>query len=675
MKPLSENLGEVPKSYDPKLVEDHWWMFWEKERFFVADVRSEKPSFVIVIPPPNVTGSLHMGHMLVYTLHDIVVRWKRMLGFNTLWLPGTDHAGIATQNVVERQLAAEGKTRHDLGREAFEKRVWAWKEQSGNIILRQLRRLGGSCDWTRERFTLDEGLSRAVREVFVRLYEEGLIYRGKRLINWCVRCGTALSDLEVKAQLVQGELSYIRYPIKSDSASLPGVAPGSEFIAVATTRPETMLGDAAVAANPKDERYQHLVGKTLVLPLLNREIPLIADDFVDPEFGTGLVKVTPAHDPNDFEIGLRHGLEMLTVIDESGRMTQAAGRFQGMDRFQCRREVLKALAEQNLLEKTVGFAHNVGHCDRCRTVVEPALSTQWFVKTKPLAEPAIQAVEDGRIRFVPDNWSKTYFEWMRNIKDWCISRQLWWGHRIPAWYCENCGEINVARETPARCHSCGHTKLRQDTDVLDTWFSAALWPFSTLGWPDETEDLKKFYPTSLLITAFDIIFFWVARMIMAGLRFMGDVPFRTVYIHSLVRDAEGQKMSKSKGNVIDPLEVMEQYGTDAVRFTLAIMAAPGTDISLSHDKMLSYRAFANKVWNAARFILLNLESLQSRLSPGFSIASAPAAFAERRSELSSIDRWILSRLNSTVNHINQALEDFRFHEASHELYHFFWHEL
>jgi valyl-tRNA synthetase len=675
MKPLSENLGEVPKSYDPKLVEDHWWMFWEKERFFVADVRSEKPSFVIVIPPPNVTGSLHMGHMLVYTLHDIVVRWKRMLGFNTLWLPGTDHAGIATQNVVERQLAAEGKTRHDLGREAFEKRVWAWKEQSGNIILRQLRRLGGSCDWTRERFTLDEGLSRAVREVFVRLYEEGLIYRGKRLINWCVRCGTALSDLEVKAQLVQGGLSYIRYPVKSDSASLPGAGSGSEFITVATTRPETMLGDTAVAANPKDERYQHLVGKTLLLPLLNREIPLIADDFVDPEFGTGLVKVTPAHDPNDFEIGLRHGLEMLTVIDESGRMTQAAGRFQGMDRFQCRREVLKALAEQNLLEKTVGFAHNVGHCDRCRTVVEPALSTQWFVKTKPLAEPAIQAVEDGRIRFVPDNWSKTYFEWMRNIKDWCISRQLWWGHRIPAWYCENCGEINVARETPAHCHSCGHTKLRQDTDVLDTWFSAALWPFSTLGWPDETEDLKKFYPTSLLITAFDIIFFWVARMIMAGLRFMGDVPFRTVYIHSLVRDAEGQKMSKSKGNVIDPLEVMEQYGTDAVRFTLAIMAAPGTDISLSHDKMLSYRAFANKVWNAARFILLNLESLQSRLSPGFSIASAPATFAKRRSELSLIDRWILSRLNSTVNQINQALEEFRFHEASHELYHFFWHEL
>jgi valyl-tRNA synthetase len=675
MKTSSENLCEIPKSYDPKLVEDHWGMFWEKEGFFLADVRSEKPSFVIVIPPPNVTGSLHMGHMLVYTLHDIVVRWKRMLGFNTLWLPGTDHAGIATQNVVERQLAAEGKTRHDLGREAFEKRVWEWKEQSGNTILQQLRRLGGSCDWTRERFTLDEGLSRAVREVFVRLYEDGLIYRGKRLINWCVRCGTALSDLEVKAQLVQGELSYIRYPIKPHSALPVGEGRESEYITVATTRPETMLGDTAVAANPKDERYQHLVGKTLVLPLLNREIPLIADDFVDPEFGTGLVKVTPAHDPNDFEIGLRHGLEMISVIDENGRMTEAAGPFQGMDRFQCRHEVLKALTAQNLLGQTALHTHNVGHCDRCGTVVEPTLSTQWFVKTKPLAEPAIQAVQDGRIRFVPENWSKTYYEWMRNIKDWCISRQLWWGHRIPAWYCENCSAINVARETPVRCHNCGHTELSQDTDVLDTWFSSGLWPFSTLGWPDQTEDLKKFYPTSLLITAFDIIFFWVARMIMAGLKFMGDVPFRTVYIHSLVRDAEGQKMSKSKGNVIDPLEVMEQYGTDAVRFTLAIMAAPGTDISLSHDRLLSYRAFANKIWNATRFVLLNLESLQSRMSPGFSIASAPAMFVERRSELSLIDRWILSRLNSTISQINQTLEEFRFHEASHELYHFFWHEL
>ncbi len=442
MNTPSDNLGEIPKSYDPKLVEDHWWSFWEREQLFVADAKSSRPSFVIVIPPPNVTGSLHMGHMLVYTLHDIVVRWKRMSGFNTLWLPGTDHAGIATQNVVERQLAAEGKTRHDLGREAFEKRVWEWKEQSGNTILRQLRRLGGSCDWTRERFTLDEGLSRAVREVFVRLYEEGLIYRGKRLINWCVRCRTALSDLEVKSELVQGKLSYIRYPIKGSS----------DFITVATTRPETMLGDTAVAVNPNDERYQHLIGKTLILPLLNREIPLIADTFVDPAFGTGLVKVTPAHDPNDFEMGVRHNLEMISVIDEDGRMTEAAGSFQGMDRFACRREVLKQLEALGLLEKVSDHPHNVGHCDRCKTVVEPALSTQWFVKMQPLAEPAIQAVEDGRIRFVPENWAKTYFEWMRNIRDWCISRQLWWGHRIPAWYCQRCGEINVARETPTRLH-------------------------------------------------------------------------------------------------------------------------------------------------------------------------------------------------------------------------------
>ncbi len=665
MNTLPENLGVIPKSYEPKLVEDHWCAFWENEKLFVADVNSSKPSFVIVIPPPNVTGSLHMGHMLVYTLHDIVVRWKRMTGHNTLWLPGTDHAGIATQNVVERQLAAEGKTRHDLGREAFEKRVWEWKEQSGNTILTQLRRLGGSCDWTRQRFTLDDGLSRAVREVFVRLYEEGLIYRGKRLINWCVRCRTALSDLEVKAEQVQGKLSYIRYPLRDSS----------EAVTVATTRPETMLGDTAVAFNPADERYKHLAGRALILPLLNREIPMIADAFVDPEFGTGLVKVTPAHDPNDFEMGLRHNLEMISVIDEDGRMTEAAGRFKGLERFQCRREVVAALEEQGLLEKVAEHSHNVGHCDRCKTIVEPALSTQWFVKMNPLAEPAIHAVEDGRIRFVPENWSKTYFEWMRNIKDWCISRQLWWGHRIPAWYCDNCGDINVARETPAHCGKCGNTQLRQETDVLDTWFSSGLWPFSTLGWPDQTEDLKKFYPTSVLITGFDIIFFWVARMIVLGLKFMGDVPFRTVYINSLVRDAEGQKMSKSKGNVIDPLDVMEQYGTDAVRFTLAIMAAPGTDISLSQEKMLSYRAFANKIWNATRFVLLNLDSLRQRVTPGFSIASAPASFAARRNELSLIDRWILSRLNATVREINRALEDFRFHEASHQLYHFFWHEL
>ncbi len=665
MSTIPEDIANFPKSYDPESVEMKWCSFWEKGKFFVADVHSPRPVYVIVIPPPNVTGSLHIGHMLVYTLHDIVVRWRRMQGFNTLWLPGTDHAGIATQNVVERQLAAEGKTRHDLGREEFEKRVWEWKEKSGDTILSQLRRLGGSCDWTRERFTLDEGLSRAVREVFVRLYEEGLIYRGKRLINWCVRCRTALSDLEVKADPVLGNLYYVRYPIK-DSA---------ESITVATTRPETMLGDTAVAANPADVRYKHLIGQKVILPFVNRAIPIIADEFVDSEFGTGLVKVTPAHDPNDFEIGLRHDLEMTSVIDEDGLMTEAAGAFKGMDRFQCRREVVSALESAGLLEKVVDHPHNVGHCERCKTVVEPLLSTQWFVEMKPLAEPAIRIVEEGRIQFVPENWSKTYFEWMRNIKDWCISRQLWWGHRIPAWYCDRCGETNVARETPRACRKCNYTHLTQEKDVLDTWFSSGLWPFSSLGWPEQTEDLKKFYPTSALITSYDIIFFWVARMIMLGMKFMGDVPFRTVYFNSLVRDAEGQKMSKSKGNVIDPLEVMAEYGTDAVRFTMAIMAAPGTDISLSQQKMLSYRAFANKIWNATRFVLLNLETRQFHLQGEFNVSLAEERFLSRRGELSLVDRWILSRLNDVIRETNDSLEAFRFHEASHRLYHFFWHEL
>ncbi len=656
---------ELPKSYEPKSIEGKWYPFWELERFFVADARSTKPVFSIVIPPPNVTGSLHMGHMLVYTLHDIVVRWRRMQGFNTLWLPGTDHAGIGTQYVVERQLAAEGKSRQDLGREAFEKRVWEWKEQSGSTILKQLRLLGGSCDWTRERFTLDEGLSRAVREVFVRLYNEGLIYRGKRLINWCVRCRTALSDLEVKSDPVQGKLYSIRYPVKGSS----------EFITVATTRPETMLGDTAVAFNPRDQRYLSMRDKTLVLPLLHREIPLIEDEFVDPEFGTGLVKVTPAHDPNDFDMGMRHQLQMISVMDEDGRMTPEAGRFQGLERFECRREVVRELQTQGLLEKVEDHLHNVGHCDRCRTIIEPRISIQWFVKTKPLAEPAIAAVEDGRVRFVPENWAKTYFEWMRNIKDWCISRQLWWGHRIPAWYCDQCGEIIVAREAPQACSQCGSSSLTQETDVLDTWFSSGLWPFSSMGWPEATEDIKVFYPTSLLITAFDILFFWVARMIMLGMKFMGDVPFHIVYIHSLVRDAEGQKMSKSKGNVIDPLQVMEQYGTDAVRFTLAIMAAPGTDISLSHEKMLSHRAFANKIWNATRFVLMNQDHPTRRASAIVSISTLQQELVCRKSELSLVDRWILSRLANVIKETQISLESFRFHEATHCLYHFFWHEL
>jgi len=656
---------EIPKVYQPKQVEEHWMEFWEKERLFIADADSMRPSFVIVIPPPNVTGSLHMGHMLVYTLHDIVVRWRRMQGYNTLWLPGTDHAGIATQNVVERQLEAEGKSRHDLGRDAFEKRVWAWKEKSGNTILKQLRRLGGSCDWTRERFTLDEGLSRAVREVFVQLYEEGLIYRGKRLINWCVRCRTALSDLEVKPEPSQGKLYYIRYPIKEDST----------HVTVATTRPETILGDTAVAVNPQDERYLELVGKTLELPLSNRPIPIIADVFVDPKFGTGLVKVTPAHDPNDFEIGQRHGLEQISVMDEDGNMTDAAGPYKGLDRFACRDQIVKQLKKMGLLHKIEDHYHSIGQCDRCKSIVEPLLSTQWFVKIKPLADPAIQAVEEGRIRFVPENWSKTYFEWMHNIKDWCISRQLWWGHRIPAWYCDNCGQVNVARKEPTLCVNCSCSDLTPETDVLDTWFSSALWPFSTLGWPEPSKDLKIFYPTSVLITGFDIIFFWVARMIMTGLKFTGDVPFRTIYINSLVRDAEGKKMSKSKGNVIDPLDLMEQYGTDAVRFTLAIMAAPGTDISLSHDKILSHRAFANKIWNSFRLVSLNLESIQAQLAHDFDPGSELSRLEKRSKELSLIDRWILSRLTRVVRQVNGALETFRFHEASHWIYHFFWGEL
>ena len=656
---------EISKTYDPQSVETHWMEFWERERLFVADVQSKRPSFVIVIPPPNVTGSLHMGHMLVYTLHDIVVRWRRMQGYNTLWLPGTDHAGIATQNVVERQLQGEGTTRQELGRVAFERRVWAWKEKSGDTILKQLRRLGGSCDWTRERFTLDEGLSRAVREVFVQLYEEGLIYRGKRLINWCVRCRTALSDLEVKAEPTQGKLYYLRYPIAGQA----------EPLTVATTRPETMLGDTAVAFNPQDRRYRGLAGRTVRLPLVDREVPVIGDHFVDPSFGTGLVKVTPAHDPNDFEIGLRHDLQQISVLDEDGHMTDSAGKFQGLDRFACRDAVATELDRLGLLEKVEDHLHSVGQCDRCKGVVEPLLSTQWFVKTKPLAEPAIRAVEEGRVRFVPENWSKTYFEWMRNIKDWCISRQLWWGHRIPAWYCRHCGKVNVARLEPRRCAHCAHTELTAETDVLDTWFSSGLWPFSTLGWPEETPDLKKFYPTTVLITGFDIIFFWVARMIMAGLKFAGDVPFRTVYINSLVRDAEGKKMSKSKGNVVDPLDLMEQYGTDAVRFTLAIMAAPGTDISLSEDKILSHRAFANKIWNAFRLVTLYRDSIQAQLPQDFDASAEISGLTRRRMELTLVDRWVLSRLTQVTRQVNAGLEAFRFHESSHTIYHFFWGEL
>ena len=656
---------QIEKVYEPQRFEPHWAQWWIDSGIFRAAGTSAARSFSLVIPPPNVTGSLHIGHMLEHTEIDVTIRWHRMLGENTLWLPGTDHAGIATQMVVERKLAEEGIRRQDLGREAFEKRVWEWKAEYGDNIKRQMIRMGASCDWSRERFTLDPGLSRAVREVFVRLYEKGLIYRGEYMVNRCPRCRTALSDLEVAHADVQGHMWHLRYPVHG----LPG-----RFVTVATTRPETMLGDTAVAINPTDERYRDLHGRTVDLPLMDREIPVILDDLADPEFGTGVVKVTPAHDPNDFEAGRRHNLAKIQVIGEDGVITAAGGKYAGLDRFEARKQVLADLCALGALVKTEDYALNIGKCARCGTVVEPLVSTQWFVKTKPLAEKAIEAVETGRIVFVPANWSKTYFEWMYNIRDWCISRQLWWGHRVPAWHCQECHEIIVAREAPAKCDRCGSANLVQDTDVLDTWFSSGLWPFSTLGWPDQTEDLKAFYPTSLLITGFDILFFWVARMAMLGIEFMGDVPFRQVYIHGLVRDAERQKMSKTKGNTIDPLIVTEKYGTDAVRMALLQGAAPGTDIVLTEERMESSRAFANKIWNAARFLLGKMEFcgvepwLPARLED-FRPEADPATGA-----VPIEDRWIFSRLNACAAQANRAIETYRYHEAAQVLWHFFWHE-
>jgi valyl-tRNA synthetase len=656
---------QIEKVYEPQRFEPHWAQWWIDSGVFRAADRNSAPVFSLVIPPPNVTGSLHIGHMLEHAEIDVTVRWHRMLGENTLWLPGTDHAGIATQMVVARKLAEEGVNYRDLGREKFEERVWEWKAQYGDTIKRQMIRLGASCDWSRERFTLDAGLSRAVREVFVRLYEKGLIYRGEYMVNWCPRCHTALSDLEVAHSDVQGHLWHIRYPVNG----LPG-----HFLTVATTRPETMLGDTAVAVNAKDERYFDLHGRTVQLPLMDREIPVILDDLADPAFGTGVVKVTPAHDLNDFEAGRRHNLPKIKVIDEDGAMTAEAGPFAGLDRFEARRRVVARLEEAGLLAKKEDYALSLGTCARCKTPVEPLVSTQWFVSTKPLAKPAIEAVESGRIEFIPANWSKTYFEWMYNIRDWCISRQLWWGHRIPAWHCGECREIVVAREAPAVCPRCGSANLAQDTDVLDTWFSSALWPFSTLGWPDRNEDLATYYPTSLLITGFDILFFWVARMAMMGIEFMGDVPFRQVYIHGLVRDAERQKMSKTRGNTIDPLVVIEKYGTDAVRMALLQGAAPGTDIVLTEERMASSRDFANKIWNAARFLFLNME--RSGLDPW-----VPPSLEQYQPEPQAgtlaaplEDRWIFSRLNSAAEQVNRAIEQYRYHEAAQALWHFFWHE-
>ncbi|HOC18119.1 MAG TPA: valine--tRNA ligase [Vicinamibacterales bacterium] len=640
----------LPKGFDHADVDPKWYAFWESIGAFRADPSSDKPRFSMVIPPPNVTGSLHMGHALNHTLPDIVARWKRMQGYDVLWLPGTDHAGIATQNVVEKQLALEGKTRHDLGREAFEARVWEWVRQSHGTITGQMRKLGESVDWSRERFTLDEMLSRAVRRVFVSLYQDGLIYRGTYIVNWCPRCRTALSDLEVVHQPKAAQLWYVRYPGTK----------GGRGVTVATTRPETMLGDTAIAVNPGDERYRDLVGGHVILPIIGRELPVIADEFVDPAFGTGAVKVTPAHDPNDFQMGQRHGLPQVAVIDEDARITAAGGPYAGQDRFAAREGIVAQLEREGLLEKIEPHEHAVGTCQRCGTVVEPLVSTQWFVKVAPLAKEAIRVVEQGKIRFFPETWTKTYYDWMYNIHDWCISRQLWWGHRIPAWYCEACGEMIVSEQAPERC-PCGGT-LRQDPDVLDTWFSSQLWPFSTMGWPDRTGDLARYYPTDLMLTAFDIIFFWVARMIMAGVRFAGDIPFREVYITGLVRDEGGRKMSKSKGNVVDPLEVMDEIGADALRFTLTAMAAPGMDIPLSEGRMQGYRQFINKIWNASRFVLMNAGELEER--PEIP-AGAPLAL---------IHRWILHRLNVVTGEVQESLETFRFDVAADRLYHFFWDE-
>jgi valyl-tRNA synthetase len=656
---------EIPKAYEPQQIEPRWAEFWVKEALFKADPNAPGPLFSIVIPPPNVTGSLHIGHMLEHTEIDILTRWHRMRGYNTLYLPGTDHAGISTQRVVVKYLADQGINYQKLGREEFEKCVWKWKEEAGGQITQQMRGIGESCDWSRERFTLSPEMSRKVREVFVRLYEEGLIYRETRLVNWCPDCLTVLSDLEVVHEERQGHLWHIRYPVVGAKG----------FLVVATTRPETMLGDTAVAVHPEDERYKHLVGKKALLPLMNREIPIIADAMVDREFGTGAVKITPAHDPNDFEVGKRHKLEEIDVMTDDGKMSTAVGPYKGMDRFAARKKVVEDLQKQGLLEKITDHVNAIGLCERSKTIVEPRISTQWFCRMKPLAEPALAAVERGEISMVPDNRRQEYFNWMNNIRDWTISRQLWWGHRIPAWYCKENQHITVARETPAKCATCSSTHLEQDPDVLDTWFSSALWPFSTMGWPEATEDYKKYYPTSLLITGYDILFFWAARMIMMGIHFTGQVPFRAVYLHSLVRTGSGEKMSKSKGTGLDPVVLNQQYGTDAMRFCLAAMAAPGTDIILSDDKLASARNFANKIWNAARFLFVNLEKFEQGGAKLEDLAGpevrAKAPYVSG-GKVPLVDAWLFARLASTIEMVNDALENYRFHEAAQGVYEFFW---
>ena len=638
---------ELAKQYDPKNVEDRIYDFWLQGKYFHAKVDPEKKPYSIVIPPPNITGQLHMGHALDNTLQDILIRWRRMQGYDTLWLPGTDHASIATEAKIVEAMKAEGLTKEDLGREGFLERAWKWKETYGGRIIEQLKKMGSSCDWDRERFTLDEGCSRAVREVFCKLYEKGLIYRGERIINWCPHCLTSISDAEVEYEDQPGHFWHLRYPFKD----------GSGYLELATTRPETLLGDTAVAVNPEDERYKDVIGKTVILPIVHREIPVVADDYVEMDFGTGVVKITPAHDPNDFEVGLRHNLPVINVMTDDAHITDDYPAYAGMDRFEARKAIVKDLEAEGALVKIEDYSHNVGTCYRCHTTVEPRVSKQWFVKMKPLAEPAIECVKSGKTKFIPERFDKIYFHWMENIKDWCISRQLWWGHRIPAWYCDDCGEITVAREEPGCCPKCGG-KLRQDPDTLDTWFSSALWPFSTMGWPDDTPELNHYFPTSTLVTGYDIIFFWVARMIFSSMEQMGCQPFDTVFIHGIVRDAQGRKMSKSLGNGIDPLVIIDQYGADALRFTLATGNSPGNDMRFSDEKVGASRNFANKLWNAARFVLMNIgdEEIEEGL-PG---------------DLALEDKWVISLFNDLAKEVTENLERFELGIAVQKLYDFIW---
>ncbi len=641
---------DIGKRYMPHELENRWYKIWEESHSF--EPRQGNDKFSIVIPPPNITGKIHIGHALNIVLQDISVRYNRMKGKETVWIPGEDHAGIATQHVVEKYLLKEeGKRREDYTREEFLKITWDWANKYRNHIREQIKALAASVDWSRERFTLDEGLNQAVRKVFVSLYNEGLIYKGKYIVNWCPSCGTVLADDEVEHSEEKGKLWYIKYRLENTQ----------NYVTVATTRPETMLGDTALAVNPSDERYKNLVGKIAILPIVGRKLKIIADPYVDPNFGTGVVKVTPAHDPNDYQIGLRHDLERIQIIDENAKINENGGKYAGLDRYIARERIVEDLKKEGLLEKEEDYTHSVGHCYRCGTVIEPLLLDQWFVKMKPLAEKAIQVVENDEIKFYPERWKKVYLNWMYEIRDWCISRQLWWGHRIPVWYCQNCGHVNVSVEDVKKCEKCGSTDLKQDEDVLDTWFSSALWPFSTLGWPEKTEDLKKFYPTDLLVTGFDIIFFWVARMIMMGEKFMGEKPFHDVYLHQLIRDKYGRKMSKSLGNGIDPLEVINEYGTDPVRFTLAILAAQGRDIKLDVGSFDAYRKFANKIWNAARFVLLNMEDYEK--------------IVLKEEDLKIEDKWILTRLNSTILEISKDLEVYNYDQAAKKLYDFFWNEL